>query len=202
MHPRREERFAAAIHWFAIGPGYEISPILKGFIWARLGEAIVVDVGGSHRSLSIALAVEFPHLSCIVQDRSGVIKVGETHLPSSLLSRVSFMDHDFFAIQPVKAAAVYVLRWTLQDWSDPYATIIMRALVPALAPSSKILICEFVLSDPNTSSTVGDRNARYVSFPFIFVPMPSDQRLVLRAFDFGMLELFNGKERILVTGKV
>lgn len=27
--------------------------------------------------------------------------------------------------------------------------------------------------------------------------MPSDQRLVLRAFDFGMLELHNGKERDL-----
>ena len=90
--------------------GSPMSHILKGFSWTRLGEAILVDVGGSHGSLSIALDLEFPRLSCVVQDRSEVLKVGETHLPSSLLGRVSFMDHDFFAFQPVKAAAVYLLR--------------------------------------------------------------------------------------------
>ena len=112
-----------------------MSSILKGFSWARLGEAIVVDVGGSHGSFSIALALKFPRLSCVVQDRSGVIKVRETHLPSSLLGHVSFMDHDFFVIQPGNAAAVYVLRWILHNWSGSYAIKIQRALVPALAPS-------------------------------------------------------------------
>lgn len=105
MHPRREERFAAAMGWFAIGPGYESSHIFKDFNWARLGEAIVVDVGRPHGSLSIALTLGFPRLFCVVQDRSGVIKVGEPHLPS-LLGRVSFVEHDFFAVDPSFSGSV------------------------------------------------------------------------------------------------
>ncbi|KAI4115130.1 MAG: hypothetical protein LQ338_007900, partial [Usnochroma carphineum] len=146
--------------WFGRNPGLELSYIIAGFDWASLGEAIVVDVGGSHGALSMELSLEFPQLSCIVQDQAKVIENGEAQLPPSSKGRVSFMEHDFFQDQPVKAAGVYILRWVLHDWSDTYAIKILRALIPALTTKSKILICELVLPQPGSVSTFRDRSAR------------------------------------------
>ncbi|KAL8724846.1 MAG: hypothetical protein Q9166_007718 [cf. Caloplaca sp. 2 TL-2023] len=161
--------------WFGIGPGLEIGHIIKGFDWANLGTATVVDLGGSHGASSTALAQEFPDLSCIVQDRNDVIKAGQAKLPSALTSQVLFLEHDFFQAQPIEAAAVYVLRWVLHDWSDTYAIKILRALIPALSNTSKILICEVILPRPGTTSMFRDRSAR--------------------ALDLARLEFHNGKER-------
>ncbi|KAL9601040.1 MAG: hypothetical protein Q9179_003001 [Wetmoreana sp. 5 TL-2023] len=176
-HPQREKRYATAMEWFSTGPGLEITHIIRGLDWASLGAATVVDVGGSYGSLSVALCQEFLQLSCIVQDRPEVIKAAQAKLPSSLLGRVSFMEHDFFEDQPVKAAGVYVLRWVLHDWSDTYAIRILRALIPALTKGSKILICELVLAPPGSTSKFRDRSAR--------------------ALDLAMLEFHNGQERDL-----
>ncbi|KAL8911651.1 MAG: hypothetical protein Q9171_003211 [Xanthocarpia ochracea] len=159
-YPQREKRYAAAMEWFSTGPGLEVTHIIKGLDWASLGAVTVVDVGGSYGSLSVALCEEFWQLSCIVQDRGEVIKAAQAKLSSSMLGRVSFMEHDFFEGQPVVAAGVYVLRWVLHDWSDTYAIKILRALIPALTKGSKILLCELVLATPGTTSNLRERSAR------------------------------------------
>ncbi|KAL9031759.1 MAG: hypothetical protein Q9196_000236 [Gyalolechia fulgens] len=159
-YPQREKRYAAAMEWFSTGPGLEVTHIIKGLDWASLGAVTVVDVGGSYGSLSVALCEEFSQLSCIVQDRGEVIKGAQAKLSSSMLGRVSFMEHDFFDDQPVVAAGVYVLRWVLHDWSDTYAIKILRALIPALTKGSKILLCELVLDTPGTTSKLRERSAR------------------------------------------
>lgn len=160
VDPWREARYAAAMEWFGRGPGLEFIHIVRGFDWASLGQATVVDVGGSHGSLSIALCHEYPQLSCIVQDRSEVTETGKAKLPSALVDRLSFMEHNFFHDQPVKGAEVYILRWVLHDWSDTYAIKILRALGLALTPKSKLLICEAVLPQPGAVSTFRERSAR------------------------------------------
>ncbi|KAL8722514.1 MAG: hypothetical protein Q9225_001030 [Loekoesia sp. 1 TL-2023] len=160
IDPRREERYAAAMEWFGRSPGLELIHIVRGFDWASLGQATVVDVGGSYGSLSIALCHQYPQISCIVQDRSKVIETGKAKLPSTLTDRLSFMEHNFFHDQPVKGAEVYILRWILHDWSDTYATKILRALASALSPKSKLLICEAVLPQPGAVSTFRERGAR------------------------------------------
>lgn len=146
--------------WFATSPGLEVVHVLDGLDWASLGTAIVVDVGGSHGALSIALSAAFSNLSCVVQDRAEVVEAGRANLPPSTEGRVSFMEHDFFREQPVRAAAVYVLRWILHDWSDEYAIKILRALAPALVESSKLLVCEVILPQPGSVSILRDRAAR------------------------------------------
>ncbi|KAL8943467.1 MAG: hypothetical protein Q9211_000964 [Gyalolechia sp. 1 TL-2023] len=176
-YPQREKRYAAAMEWFSTGPGLKVTHIIKGLDWASLGAVTVVDVGGSYGSLSVALCEEFSQLSCIVQDRGEVIRGAQAKLSSSMLGRVSFMEHDFFDDQPVVAAGVYVLRWVLHDWSDTYAIKILRALIPALTKGSKILLCELVLDTPGTTSKLRERSAR--------------------AMDLAMLEFHNGKERDL-----
>ncbi|KAI2609227.1 hypothetical protein GGR54DRAFT_618215 [Hypoxylon sp. NC1633] len=61
---------------------------------------------------------------------------------------VEVMVYDFFEEQPVKDADVYVYRWILYNWPDKYCVKILRALVPALKPVSRILVVEQVMPTP------------------------------------------------------
>ena len=150
--PDREQRYAAAMSLGSSGPGHEPSHVLEGFDWDSVGKGLIVDVGGSHGSLSIAIAERFPSLRCIVQDKDEVIHKGQESLPPTLSDRVTFMGHDFFTEQPIKDADVYILRFILHDWSDKYASRILQALVPALKVGARVLIVEHIAPDPGTTS--------------------------------------------------
>ncbi|KAL8654749.1 MAG: hypothetical protein Q9226_003313 [Calogaya cf. arnoldii] len=144
-YPDRERRYADAMTFASNGAGLEAHHIVNGYDWSSLGESTVVDVGGSHGSLSIAIAKEFPSLRCVVQDRPEVIGSCQESLPLDLHDRVSFMAHDFFKEQPLKGADIYMLRWILHDWSDKYAARTLQNLIPALKPGARVLVLEQVL---------------------------------------------------------
>ena len=66
--------------------------------------------------------------------------------------------HDFFTPQPVKDAAVFLLRVVLHDWPDDFARKILLRLREAATPETKLLIADFVLPlacPDDTSSTGG-----------------------------------------------
>lgn len=91
-------------------PGLEAVHILNSFDWPSVGKVLAVDVGGSHGSLSMTIAQEYPDLSFVVQDQEEVVKVGQKVLPLDLMERITFMAHDFFIDQPVLGADVHILR--------------------------------------------------------------------------------------------
>ena len=146
--------------WFSTGPGLESHHIVNGFDWGRLGPGTVVDVGGSYGSTSMAIARTFPSLHCIVQDRREVIEVAYQKSDHETAIRVVFMEHDFFAKQPIMGADVYLLRWILHDWSVKYALQILRGLVPALKKGSRIVVCEHVLPEPGSVTLYQERAMR------------------------------------------
>ena len=131
---------------FSTGEGYEPKYLLDHYPWAELGKATVVDVGGSHGPVAIAIAERFSDITCIVQDRPEVIADAKT--PAGLEQRVTFQAHDFFTEQPVKGADVYYFRWIFHDWADKYAAKILQALIPALKPGARIVINEYIVPDP------------------------------------------------------
>jgi len=53
--------------------------------------------------------------------------------------------HDFFAPQPVKQAAIFVLRVVLHDWPDDFARRILLHLREAAMPHTKLLLGDFIL---------------------------------------------------------
>ncbi|KAL8919606.1 MAG: hypothetical protein Q9172_004909 [Xanthocarpia lactea] len=161
--------------WFSTGPGLEAAHVVHGFPWKTVHNGLVVDIGGSRGSISIAIAQHFPSLRFVVQDQGEVIEAGRGQLPPALQTRVAFAEHDFFKEQPVKGADVYLLRWVLHDWPDNYAVTILKALVPALTNRSRLCICEHVLPDPGTVTTYQARG--------------------LRSMDLAMLEFHNAQER-------
>ncbi|KAI4280706.1 MAG: hypothetical protein L6R35_005840 [Caloplaca aegaea] len=180
-HPDRDQRYADAMTYASNRPGLEAHHPLNGYDWASLGESTIVDVGGSHGSLSIAIAEKFPLLRFIVQDRPQVAALGQKNLPAYLHGRVEFMEHDFFKEQPVKDADIYMLRWILHDWSDKYAARVLQALIPALKPGAKVMLFEQVIPVPNT--------------------IPKSQERAYRSMDLTMWATHNAKERELEDWK-
>ncbi|KAI4130035.1 MAG: hypothetical protein LQ341_006507 [Variospora aurantia] len=180
-HPDRDQRFADAMTYVSNLPGLEVHHPLNGYDWASLGESTIVDVGGSHGSVSIAIAEKFPLLRFIVQDRPEVAALGRKNLPANLHGRVEFMEHDFFKEQPVKDADIYMLRWILHDWSDQYAVRVLQALIPALKPGAKVMLFEQVIPVPGA--------------------IPKSQERAYRSMDFTMWATHNAKERELEDWK-
>lgn len=110
---------------------------------------------------SIALAEKFPNLKFIVQDLPEITAKGEQQsLPASVQTRLSFQAHDFFTPQPVAGADVYFLRFILHDYPDSAATQILKNIVPALKPTSKILVMDGVLPEPGAMHKSEERQMR------------------------------------------
>jgi hypothetical protein len=124
-------------------------------------DIVLVDVGGGMGQQCARLVARFPELEnrVVLQDRAETIKIAPT------IKGVKAMAHNFFTPQvvngkpphhqkvkfhadPCIGAQFYYLRTVLHDWEDNEAVSILKNLIPAMAPGSKILIDEMVL--PNT----------------------------------------------------
>ncbi|KIY00481.1 uncharacterized protein Z520_04166 [Fonsecaea multimorphosa CBS 102226] len=119
------------------GGGHDRKYTIQGFNWEGLGEATVVDVGGSSGFISMSLAERFPALHFVVQDLPEVEDAFNALIPTSLKSRVTFQRHDFMTPQPLHNADVFLLRHVLHDWSDAIAIKILRNLINGLGGTMK-----------------------------------------------------------------
>ena len=148
---------------FASYPGNAPEFLVKGFRWASLGNATVVDVGGSEGKYSTALAQAFPDLNFIIQDLPEVVKAIESKpRPADLKDRIQFMPHSMFEEQPI-SADIYLFRWIFHDWPDAYVVKILTQLVPAMKTGARVLISEVILPEPNTLPLLQEKKVRYVS---------------------------------------
>lgn len=83
--------------------------------------------------------------------RIGNCEVSRQVMSQSLCSFTAYFRftaavvHDFFAHQPVRNAAVFILRVILHDWPDDFARRILLQLREAATPGTKLLIADFVL---------------------------------------------------------
>ncbi|KAL8974402.1 MAG: hypothetical protein Q9197_001371 [Variospora fuerteventurae] len=148
-HPDRQARFFGAMEGVGRDPGHSLEHIVRGYPWAEIENATIVDVGGSTGFMSVALAKAHPNLAkLIVQDYKHTVEEGAAQIPSDLRGRVEFMPHDFFSPQPT-AADVYILRHVCHNWSTENCAKIIREIVPMLKPTSKILLVEAVVRPSN-----------------------------------------------------
>ena len=135
--------------------------LVKGYPWVSLGNATVVDIGGSEGKYSMALAQAFPDLKLIVQDLPEVVKAVESRpRPADIANRIEFMPHNMFEPQPV-STSVYLFRWIFHDWPDKYVIKILSQLIPAMKNGARVLISEIILPEPNTLPLLKDRKIRY-----------------------------------------
>ncbi|TGO46651.1 hypothetical protein BOTNAR_0574g00050 [Botryotinia narcissicola] len=174
--PELMARFVGAMEGVNKDPSQSQKHVITGYPWTELGEATVVDVGGSSGFLSVELAKNYPKLNFVVEDYKKNVEQGAAQLSSELTNRVKFVPHNFFDPQPVTGAEVYVLRHICHDWSHENSVKIIRQIVPAMKPESKILLVEIVVSPSNR-------------------PMSSIAERYLRIRDLNMVQMLNAQER-------
>ncbi|KAI9931189.1 hypothetical protein ASPWEDRAFT_34287 [Aspergillus wentii DTO 134E9] len=152
--PERSRRFGSAMRWLSKGGRFSDHHMVRGYDWATIDheDAVLVDVGGGHGTVSIALANATQKMKFVVQDLPLTTEQGAKMLAEELKERVSFMPHDFFAENPVKGADVYFFRYILHNWSDKYAERILKAVVPAMKVGSRIVCYEFLPGDGPTTA--------------------------------------------------
>ncbi|KAM0214771.1 hypothetical protein ACHAQD_008670 [Fusarium lateritium] len=158
--------------------GSNVEHLLDAFDWKALGQAKVVDIGGSGGSTAIMLATSYPQLNLVIEDLPEPLQTAKSRvseLPKDVGSRIEIIEYDFFTPQPVKHADVYLLRTILHDWPNADAVKILQGVVEAMGPSSKLLIMDMVLPKPGSGSRTFEAT--------------------LRQKDLTMIQTFNAKER-------
>jgi O-methyltransferase domain len=71
--------------------------------------------------------------------------------------------HDFFLPQPIKAAAVYGLRFIIHDWESSKAIQILKNIRAAASPSSKLIIWDLLV--PNACRSIHPKTGASVLPP-------------------------------------
>ena len=146
--PERARRFAGAMGSFNRSPGMSYKFMVSEIPWASMPNGKVVDLGGSHGELCIAIAESCPSLEFVVQDLPRTVQsVDKSQISTDILNRIEFMEHDFFDPQPVKAN-VYIFRQIFHNWSDSLVIKILRQLIPALEHGSRIIVNDQLLPQP------------------------------------------------------
>ena len=112
----RSQRFALAM------AGKEVIKTLTEDIYpfeSLPHDAKVVDVGGGRGHASVRIAEKVPGIELIVQDDEAIVRAGQNEgVPAEVKDRIQFMPYDFYNVQPVKGADVYLLRFVLHDHPD------------------------------------------------------------------------------------
>lgn len=176
-------------------PGYAISNVSTVYDWASLGDAYIVNVGGSRGQAAIELARTFNKVKLLVQDSAMFIQGAESAVPDHLKGRVEFMEHELFQPQTVQAD-VYFFRMVFRNWDDKYALQVLKAHVSVLRPGVKILIQDVCMPENNVIPLWRERIERYAIHQSLRPGMPTNES-TLRSVDMSLKCFFNGRERHL-----
>jgi hypothetical protein len=129
-------------------------PILGMFPFATLKEQVekeperpfIVDIGSGKGQAMLAIETECPKFfgaKVILQDLPIVIN----SLKPEDIPGITPTIHDIFTPQPVKNAHVYFMRRLLHDFYIPVCLDILKNVVPAMGPDSRLIICDMLVPE-------------------------------------------------------
>ncbi|KAI0477931.1 S-adenosyl-L-methionine-dependent methyltransferase [Xylariaceae sp. FL0804] len=114
---------------------------------------LLVDIGGSDGEVLLSILRNTPSLSperCVLQDLPHVLDDEAMTRKEEEIKALKKVPLDFFKEEPVKGALVYHIRRALHDYADADALNILRLIVEAMAPDSRLLIVESIMTNPPT----------------------------------------------------
>ncbi|KAK0750730.1 S-adenosyl-L-methionine-dependent methyltransferase [Schizothecium vesticola] len=139
---------------------YQLAVVGEGmFPWHTLREEVeaeggkrplLVDVGGGKGGASVAIREACGGdgfgAEVVLEDLPIVL---EAEGEEVRIEGVRNLIYDFFAggEQPVKNAHVYYFRKVLHDYYDDKCQTILRQVVKAMAPTSRVILCEYVMPE-------------------------------------------------------
>jgi hypothetical protein len=113
----------------------------------------IVDVGGGHGVLLIAILSANPRIRGVLHDLPSVIATAPAPSDRSVADRLKLAGGNFFEAVPSGADA-YVLKGVVHDWNDESALAILRNCRRAIRDDGRLLLLETILdssSDPARS---------------------------------------------------
>jgi SAM-dependent methyltransferase len=128
----------------------EMEVCTEDYDWSPFQGKTVVDVGGNHGPVMVALRKKQPSIRAIVFELPDVVaSVGD--VPEG----VEFVAGDFFDSSTIpKTDGAIFMKHVLHNWSDEDAIKILQSCHAALLPGGKVVIADAVLPNPGeTSST-------------------------------------------------
>ena len=107
----------------------------------------VVDVGGGHGELLVAILLAHPRLNGVLFDLPHAIDAAGASLASAgVAARCELCAGSFFESMPERADA-YVLKSVLHNWDDERCVLILRNCRRAAHARSRLLVVERVMAD-------------------------------------------------------
>ncbi len=105
----------------------------------------LVDVGGGHGALAIAILLAHPQIRALVFDLTSVVAGTRVRLESAGLgNRCDVKGGSFFESIPT-GGDTYTLKDILHDWDDEQAVAILRNCHHSMSHSAKLLVIERVI---------------------------------------------------------
>ena len=109
----------------------------------------VMDIGGNHGSLLIAILEQYPQMNGVLFDLPHVIETCP-EMDTALSPRSELTGGNFFAFVP-SGGDIYLLKQILHDWDDDQALRILKNCSKAMHRNARLLIIETVLDKENAS---------------------------------------------------
>jgi hypothetical protein len=120
----------------------------------------IIDVGGGHGELLVAILTANPEACGVLFDVPHVIEQGRQRLAhGDLTHRCECMAGDFFEAVPGGGDA-YVLKWILHNWNDEQSTIILDNCRRAMPAGAKLLLVERIMPERLGVSAADQASAR------------------------------------------
>lgn len=139
--------------------------------------SVMVDVGGGHGELAIAVLTAHPHLHGIIFDLPHAMDGACANISrSGLAGRCEAIAGSFFESIP-PGADLHLMKSVLHNWDDAHCGELLARSREALAPGGRLAIVERLLPERVTGAAI--------------------EHLVLRG-DLNMLVGLGGRERTLV----
>ncbi|KAF7358292.1 hypothetical protein MVEN_00878500 [Mycena venus] len=176
--------------------------ILQGFEWGKLPSgAVVVDVGGGVGHASLVLALAHPRLRIINQDLAPAIELSKVHWKQNFPTHfdqglVGFQVHDFFTPQPVKDAAIFLLRYIIHDWTDAQAVTILKHLRESATATTQLVLLEKIIPVASTEAHCHViPGAQHQHAPPPLLPNWGEASAEIYFYDMTMHNMLGGVER-------
>lgn len=146
MHPDKERMFSASMASLSV---LENAAVARAYAFGKLRK--VVDVGGAHGHLLVAILRSYVRVRGVLFDQPAVIeealKAGYVSEPD-VGGRCEALSGDFLQSVPAGADA-YVLKYIIHDWDDDRSVRILENCRRAMAPDGRVLVIEHVVTPGN-----------------------------------------------------
>ncbi len=141
-NPLSAKIFNAAMTSFSASTGPAVA---RAYDFSGIGK--LVDVGGGHGGLLLAIAERFPAIDCVLFDRPEVIAGAGLVLSTSRhAARIETRSGDFLEGVP-EGADAYIMKHIIHDWDDERCVRILGHCAAAATKEGRVLVVDQVVTD-------------------------------------------------------